>query len=82
VGLRAGLKTELPHIAGGGDDQSELQWKGKLLLGKNNNSSDHIAETGSESPAQCTVDRRNQILHTRPLFEETTSEFLLVTDVS
>jgi hypothetical protein len=62
--LRVILRTELPHLVGGGAGQAELQ----LLPGKNNNTVDHLAQTGSELPevpmATCPVDKRNQILFT------------------
>jgi hypothetical protein len=32
LGQRAAFQTELPHLAGGGADQTELQLKGKQLL--------------------------------------------------
>jgi hypothetical protein len=45
---------------------------------------DHLAKTGSELSqvpvATCPVDRRNQILLTSQLSDETTSELPLITD--
>jgi hypothetical protein len=57
-----------------------------LLLGENNNSSKHLAQTSSELPqapvATCPVDRRNKILLTSQSPNETTSEILLVREDS
>jgi hypothetical protein len=83
VGVREVLKFELPHLAGGRDDQSCSYRAMQLLLGKNK-SSDHLAWTGSELPrtpfATCPVDKRNQILLTSQSPGENTSECLLVMD--
>jgi hypothetical protein len=62
MGLRAVLKTSLPHLTGGGADQPELQlWGNTAAAWWNNIRSDHSARTGSELPqvpiAHCPVDR-------------------------
>jgi hypothetical protein len=44
MGLRTVLKTELPHLAGGGADHSCSGKAMKLLPGKNNRS-DYLAHT-------------------------------------
>jgi hypothetical protein len=58
----------------------------QLLPGKNNNGSDHLAQTGSDLPqvpiATCPENSRNQILLTSQSPGETTSRLPLATDVS
>jgi hypothetical protein len=74
------LKTELPHLAGGGARQICSGKAKQLQHGENNNRLDHRAQTGSELPqipiATCPVDRKNQIQSSG----ETISDLPLVTD--
>jgi hypothetical protein len=54
VGQRAVFKTELPHLAGGGADQSCSLKATQLVLSENFNSSDHPALSGRlTSPQNC-----------------------------
>jgi hypothetical protein len=83
MGQRTVFKTELPHLAGRGINQTfAAVGQGSYQTGENNNSSDHPAQTGSELSqlpfATCPVDRRNPILLTSQSPGKTTSELPLV----
>jgi hypothetical protein len=82
LGQRAVFKTELPHLVGGGDNQTVA------ALGKHSccmlktttalTTLHKLAELLQFSIATCSVDIRSQILLTRQSPGGTTSELLLV----
>jgi hypothetical protein len=73
------LKTELPHLAGGGANHN-CSCRTKQLPPGENNSSEHLAGTGCELPqapvTTCHVDGKNQILFTSQSPGKTTSELI------